>query len=132
MSKTKVTPKKDDKKVVSTDEPKKRVARKPMTVNEPLTEAPADFDFNLYRPLKKRDFAEEHLFYEHKAMEMEFKAAQYRADAAESKKLGSSKDRAAARRLVKMTEKMAELQAQLVAAGVDVDALLAAQEKASK
>lgn len=117
-------------KPVSTEEPKKRVARVKMVVKEPLTEVPMDFDFSKYRPLKKRDFAEEHMFYEHKAMELEAKAKLYREDAAESKALGSTADRAAARKLVAMTAKLDELRKGLADAGIDVDALLAAAAKA--
>lgn len=90
----------------------------------PFKEVPADFDYDAHKPLKKRDFAEDYVYLEYKAAECEAKAAQFRKEAEECKKLGSSSARAAAKRLVKMTEKMAELQAQLAAAGVDVDALL--------
>ena len=90
----------------------------------PFKSVPADFDYDAHKPLKKRDFAEEYMYLEYKAAECEAKASQFRKEAEECKKLGSSSARAAAKRLVKMTEKMGELTQQLKAAGVDVDALL--------
>lgn len=93
--------------------------------NYPFTDVPTDYSFDNHKPLKKRDFAEEYQYLEYRAKEAEAKAAEYRKEAEECKKLGSSSARAAAKRLVKMTEKMGELAKQLKAAGVDVDALMA-------
>ncbi len=90
---------------------------------------PKDFDFKVHKPLKKRDFASDHLFYEFRALEMDNKAVTFRKQAEEAKTLGSSQDRGRAKRLVKMTEKMDELKQQLEAQGVDVKALLATASK---
>jgi len=85
---------------------------------------PEDFDFEVHKSLKKRDFTADHLFYEHKALEMDFKAKNFRAQAEEAKRLGSAKDRVSARRLLKLQDKMSEIKAQLTEQGVDVNALL--------
>lgn len=86
---------------------------------------PEGFDFRAHKSLKKRDFALDHLFYEYRAAEMDFKAAAFRKQAEEIKKLGSAKDRGRAKRLVKLQEKMAELRKQLEEQGINVNELLA-------
>lgn len=92
----------------------------------PFTEAiPEGFDFKLHKSLKKKDFKEDYLYFEHRAAECEIKAVAYRDEAAEVKKLGSAKARGSAKRLVKMQDKMSELKKQLSEQGIDVEALLA-------
>lgn len=91
----------------------------------PFTATPPDFDFGKHAPLKKKDFADEHQFYSHKAEQAESVAKNYRGRAEEAKKMGSGKSRAKAKRLKKMQEQMAVLTAQLKASGMDVDAILA-------
>lgn len=117
-------------KVAETKTPKKRASTARVLWTETPdggydVAVPEGFDFDKFRPLKKRDFTSEHLFYEHKAAQMDHKAAAFRAQGEEAKKLGSTKERAKAKRLIKMTEKMAELRKQLEAQGIDVDAVLA-------
>ena len=86
---------------------------------------PEDFDFATCKSLKKKDFKEDYLYFEFRAEECDFRAAAFREEAAEVKKLGSAKDRGRAKRLIKMTEKMGELKKQLKNQGIDVDKLLA-------
>ncbi len=96
----------------------------------PFTEAlPEGFDFKICKSLKKKDFKEDHLYFEHRAAEFDAKAVAYREEAAEVKKLGSAKDRGKAKRLVKMQEKMSELKEQLTKQGIDVEKLLADADK---
>jgi hypothetical protein len=57
---------------------------------------------------------------------MEYKAAEFKEKAEESRKLGSGAQRSKARRLVKLQEQIAELTKTLGASGIDVEALLAA------
>ena len=90
----------------------------------PFGTTPADYDFAKMKPLGKKDFESDHTFFSYKAADADFRADFYRARAEEAKVLGSSKERAKAKRLVKMQEKIAELRAQLEDQGVDVDALL--------
>jgi len=105
---------------------KKKSKRTVFVHTEPLEVAvPEKFDFAKNKPLKKTDFKNEDLFFEYKAAECDAKAIVFRAKAEESKKLGSTKDRAKAKRLLKMQEKMAELREQLEADGVNVEELLA-------
>ena len=95
----------------------------------PFKEAvPEGFDFGEFKPLKKRDFKEEYLFYEYRAAEAEIKAAKFKELAEESKKLGSGKQRQATRRLLKLREQIAALSEHLGAQGVDVEALLSEAE----
>ena len=89
-----------------------------------LTQVPEDFDSKLHKPLRKGDFEKEYTYLLMKADELEAKAKKLRDEAALSDKLGSSADRAKAKKLVKMQERMAELQKQLEDAGIDVESLL--------
>lgn len=93
---------------------------------------PENFDFKIHKSLKKRDFTADHLFYEYRALEMEFKAKSFRAQAEEAKKLGSAKDRSSAKRLVRLADKMTELKTQLSKQGINVEELLAAAAKEEK
>jgi len=85
---------------------------------------PEGFNWKQHKSLKKRDYTADHLFYEFRALECDHKAILFRAQAEESQKLGSAKDRGRAKRLIKLQEKMAELKSQLTAQGVDVEELL--------
>lgn len=90
----------------------------------PFAEMPDDFDFVKMKSLNKKDFESDHQFFIYKAADADYRAEDYRERAEEAKTLGSSKERAKAKRLVKMQEKIAELRAQLEEDGVNVDALL--------
>ena len=92
----------------------------------PFTEAiPDEFDFGKYPTLKRKDFVHDHLYFEHRALESEFKVVKFRELAEEAKTLGSAQDRARAKKLIKTAAKMEELKAVLEAGGFDVEALLA-------
>lgn len=90
----------------------------------PFKELPGDFDFATMKGLKKKDFATDAAYYEYRAKELEARAAKFRTQAEEAKKMGTSAERKNAKRLVKLREKMDELKAQLAAQGVDVESLL--------
>jgi len=90
----------------------------------PVDAVPEDFDSKVHMPLRRKDFSAEHLYFEMKAAECDRKAAEYRAAAEESKKMGSSKDRARIKRLKKMQAQMAALEAQLEAEGIDVSDII--------
>jgi len=92
----------------------------------PFKEAvPAGYDFAKHKPLKKRDYEADHLFYEYRAVDCENKAKAFRVQAEEAKLLGSAQDRNKAKRYVKLQEKMAVLKSQLIAQGINVEELLA-------
>jgi hypothetical protein len=78
-----------------------------------LDEWPSDFDATKHRKLRRSDFSNEAVFLEHKADELEARAKMFRAEAETARKLGSAEDRARAKRLKTMLEKMEELKAQL-------------------
>lgn len=86
-----------------------------------LDAIPTDFDAKLHKPLGKKDFKNEGLWYELKAQGFDKKAAEFRAMAATA---GTSEG-AKTKKLILMQKKMAELMASLKSAGVDVDAALA-------
>jgi len=86
---------------------------------------PEGFNFKVNKVLKKRDFTADHLFFEHRVAEMEYKAEIFKVQAEEAKKIGSSADRNRLKRVMKLQEKMDELKAQLTEQGIDVGALLA-------
>lgn len=89
-----------------------------------LTELPADYDMDRHAPILKKNWLKEDEFYEYRAKGHDHLAAKWRERAEESKRMGTGADRAAKKRLTKMTAKVAELRASLEASGVDVDALL--------
>lgn len=89
-----------------------------------LTELPADYDMDRHAPTLKRNWLKEEDFYEYRAVTHEHHAKKWRDRAEESKRMGTGADRAAKKRLTKMTAKVAELRASLEASGVDVDELL--------
>lgn len=90
-----------------------------------LEAVPADFDPKVHKPLGRKNFKNEAVWYELKAQELEKKAASLRVEATNIGKLGNVKDRAKAKRLLDLQKRMAELSESLVAEGVDVEALLA-------
>ena len=87
---------------------------------------PEGFDFKVHKVLKKKNFATEALYYEHRVEEMNFKAAKFAALAEESRTMGSAADRRKKKQIVRLNSKMNELKAQLIAQGIDVEALIAA------
>jgi hypothetical protein len=127
----KVTP--QGKKAETKSEPKKVTKRTGFKIAaEPYDVAvPPGFNFLNYKPLKKKNFATEALYYEHRVAEMDFKSDSFAAQAEEARKFGDSKQRNKAKKIVKLNEKMAELRKQLTAQGINVDELLKAQEATS-
>ena len=88
-----------------------------------LKDWPEDFDPKKHKPLLKRDFETEAPWLINRAEKLEAQAKAYRDEAEMVKKLGSKQDRAKAKKLIQMRDRMAELRAQLEAEGIDVDAL---------
>lgn len=93
-----------------------------------LDGVPADFDRKKHLPLKKADFTNEWAFFEYRADLAERQAKRFRKEAEQSKKLGSTKDRVKAKRLMAMLNRIAALEAELAEDGIDVDALKAASQ----
>ncbi len=85
---------------------------------------PEEFEFGEYKPLKKKEFQADHLYFSHRAIELSVRAEAFEAKAEEAKLLGSGKDRSKAKRLQKMQLKMEELRRELEEQGIDVDELL--------
>ena len=92
----------------------------------PFTTAPADFNGKQHLPFKKKDFKEEHQYYEWRLGIARANLAKLEAAYNESKVTGGSKDKAGAKRLAKMASRMADLQQKLSAKNVDVGAVLKA------
>ena len=102
----------------------------PMAGNEdtsvyPFPEIPADYDPSIHAALKRKDFAHDYTYFEMRAAALRAQADGYDVAATEARTLGSKAERAAAKRMRKMSEQVTELRAKLEAQGVDVDALLA-------
>ena len=93
-----------------------------------LTVWPEDFDSSKHKGLKKAHFECESIYLFKKADEAEARAKSLREQAEDAKTLGSSKDAAKSKKLKKYLKQAEELKAQLAAAGVDVEKLLAADE----
>lgn len=88
-----------------------------------LKEIPADFNPKLHKPLTRKHFEDESIFLELKAREFDAKAANLRKQAEELKKIGTVKDRGAAKKLLSLQKRIDELTKDLAAKGVDVDAI---------
>ena len=98
--------------------------RKQLTSLEQL----AGFDGSVHTSIKRADFADEALYYDMRAAELDARAAGMRGKAADIRKIGNVADRARAKKLLSIARRMADLRASLTEQGVDVDALLAAAE----
>ena len=94
----------------------------------PFETLPGDYDFLRHKPLKKADFVNEAAYYDYRVAQAEYRVEKLRERATLARTLGTSRDAAKARRLLRIRAKFAELRKELEGAGVDVDALLAAQE----
>lgn len=90
-----------------------------------LEAIPTDFDPKTHKPLKRTDFKDEGLFLEMRAADLEARAAKLRKEASTIRELGSAADRAKAKKLLLMQERMQELMASLREQGIDPDAILA-------
>lgn len=90
-----------------------------------LKEIPKDYDPKLHLPLGRKSFEDESLWYEIKAQELERKAAAMREEGKQIKAIGGSKDRAAAKKLIALQKRIADLTAELSGKGVDVSAITA-------
>lgn len=123
---TKPTAAKPTAETVKT-ETKKKAGRVNFAVGTELLKVavPEGYNFDVNKPLKKKNFVTEDLFYMYRAAEMEHKAAQFRAKAEEAKKLGTGTEKNKAKKLIKMQERIEELKQSLAAQGIDVEKLLA-------
>lgn len=90
-----------------------------------LTEVPADYSLKTHAPLVRADFKDEHVFLSWKADTLQKRVDFYRKQAEMSQKLGNAEDRKAAKKLIAMKARMAELAAELKEQGLDVDSILA-------
>lgn len=99
--------------------------KKRMVASEQLAEIPADFNAKIHRPLGRKDFKDESLWYEVQARKLEAKAADLRKQGEDLKALGGIQDRAEAKKLIALQRKMAELTASLQKKGVDTSRLTA-------
>lgn len=123
---------KKEKKVKDVSDKKKREkkGRKiyPLEEGAKITELPEDFDFAKHKAIGKKLWENDWQYILHRAEECTWRAAALQVKATKMKECGSKKDRSRLARLQKMTAKMAELKAELEASGVDVEALLEADE----
>lgn len=91
---------------------------------------PTGFDWDKNKPMKKRQFTSDAIYYEHRAEQMTYKADAFRAKAKEIAALGSRADQAKAKKMLKLSNKIAELKAELAGQGIDVEELMKAAAKA--
>lgn len=91
-----------------------------------LTAIPDDFDPKKHVPLQRKAFADDGLFWEMRAVHAEKQAVEYRRRAEESKRLGGVKDKAKAKQLIRMVERLEALKKQLADQGLDPAAILGA------
>lgn len=116
-------------------EPKVKRTYHPATLDEEgkprkrLDAVPADFNPKIHKPLGRKNYKDEGAWLEAKATELEKKAKDLRIEAENSRKLGNVADRANVKRLLAMQKRAQDLAAELLAQGIDVNALLAAAGK---
>src|SRR6056297_3199820 len=115
-----VDPQADDEKKRG---PKPKIEH-PLLADGKLEAIPDDFDPKVHKPLRKKDFVEEAVFFDHKAEQAEERLNYYREQAEECRKLGNAADRKKAKKLRTWMEKIAELKAELEEDGVDVSSLI--------
>lgn len=87
---------------------------------------PSEFDPKKHKPLRRNEFKDETVWLDRKAEEYERKAKKLRDESEETKRLGPSKERSKAKKLVKVQQELDALKAILQGQGVDVEAALAA------
>lgn len=85
---------------------------------------PEGFNFEDFKPLKKKNFITEPLYYEHRIAEMRYKIGVFEAKAEEAKKFGSAAERRQKKQILRLAVKMSELKEKLTEQGIDVEALL--------
>ena len=124
-------------KTTTVKKAKKAAAKTAFKISkEPYAVAvPKNFSFVTYKPLKKKNFTTEALYFEHRAAQAEHQVKVFKDKAEESRTLGSTKERRQKKQVVKLANKMEELKATLTSQGVDVEAILkaaAAERKAEK
>ena len=128
----------DKNKAAKEKAPKEKKAR-PKYVNLPQAKAildeekrlkavPSDFSFTEHAPLKKGDFVSEDLYmewkaalFDHRAVSLTSRANELRTEAAHQRKFCDPSTKSKFKRYAKLAEKMKELEAELKAAGVQVE-----------
>lgn len=105
---------------------KAKKARVKYTVPEGGLKAwPKDFDRKVYKPLLRKDFADETVYMEAKATRLEAAAKRIREEVTIIRQVGGVEQRKAAKQLARLQNRMATMQEALGAQGIDVAALLA-------
>lgn len=89
-----------------------------------LTEFPADWSYVYHKALRAEDFVDEIVYYNAMAKYHDDKAAEYRAQATETAKIGNAEDRVKAKKLVKLATNAEKMMAELAAQGIDVTAIM--------
>jgi hypothetical protein len=90
-----------------------------------LESIPTDFDANKHEKLRPADFADEANYWEFRAAQLVKESEACKVKAAKLRTLGNVQTRTAASKLMKVRQQMADLMAQLRAAGVPEDQLAA-------
>lgn len=88
---------------------------------------PEDFDPNNHVAIRRDQVVKEHLWCQHRAEVLKAESDRYFQEAEQLKNLGTTKDPAAAKRLIAMQAQMASLRAQMKSNGMtdaEIDALL--------
>ncbi len=109
---------------------KKKQPRIEYTIPEGGLKAwPKDFDRKVYKPLRRKNFADETVFMEAKAARLEAAAKRIREEIVITRQLGGSEQAKAAKQFARLQNRMATMTEALVAQGIDVKALLAGLKK---
>lgn len=104
---------------------KQKKPGKPVYPGErPLKTVPTDWNSRKYKPIVRKDFADESLYFDHMAGIYRGRAELLSKRAEETRSMGSREDRVKMRRLRTMVERMSALTEELKKNGIDVDAML--------
>lgn len=91
-----------------------------------LTAVPADYDPKKHKPLGRKDFEKESLWFEQRALKCEAQAAKFREMGKEADAIGGSTEKGKLKRLANIKKRTDDLIAQLKEAGVTDEEIKAA------
>lgn len=119
-------------------EKKPRKPRKPKVPKEnyraegagKLTTVPEDFSSKRHNPLKPGDFEDEAVYFDFKAAQTAKASANWARKAKEARELGGPEARKSRAKLLKLSEAIEKMRAEMAASGIDPDAVLATMREA--
>ncbi len=88
------------------------------------SDTPEGFDYSVHVPIRRKYFAHDKYYFEHRALFHDFMAQISRDKSHDAAKFGTKAEQKIAKRVVSLNGKMKALKAELEAAGVDIKDVL--------